>query len=258
MAGDKVVLITEGSGELVWIEPTFYKGREKIDMLKIGWSEATGDRAEIGKAKRNAKVEYKKKTPTNIVGVRGGTILTWKIPEGVKKMKTVALWTRGKEVKVSVRVLRKGAKLGKVTLWQPLHEGPILNSRKLSEDNISVDVKSLSMIRLKVGDGGNGIGSDGFNWIEPIFILKNGKKIKVATELKWVTANSGYGRVRVGAKHSGGAITYKGREIKNAIGTHAISHVSYVVPAGAVKFEVIGYRNGGTVQAIVEGRPRQG
>ena len=69
------------------------------------------------------------------------------------------------------------------------------------------------------------------------------------TELKWKSASTDWGQVRVGKNAGGGALRIDGKEVKYGIGTHANSVIAFDLPEGFARFQArAGLDNGGTDQ----------
>ena len=109
------------------------------------------------------------------------------------------------------------------------------------------DAKELFLI---VTDGGNGYACDWADWTEPVLVSAFGKKTKL-TDLKWASATTDWGLVRIGKNAGGGELKVKGKKIGFGIGTHANSVITYKLPANHsyTWFEARGaLDNGGTDQ----------
>jgi putative membrane-bound dehydrogenase-like protein len=112
---------------------------------------------------------------------------------------------------------------------------------------IDVDISGAKKMFLVVNDGGNGYSCDWADWAEPMLIGPGGEK--KLTELKWSSASSAFGQVRVGKNATGGPLRIAGKSVEFGIGTHANSLIAYDLPAGYTRFTARGgLDNGGTDQ----------
>ena len=113
---------------------------------------------------------------------------------------------------------------------------------------IDVDISGAKKLFLVVTDAGNGFSCDWADWAEPRLIGPGGDK--KLTELKWTSASTAFGQVRVGKNATGGPLRIAGESVEFGIGTHANSLIAFDLPAGYTRFTARGgLDNGGTDQA---------
>jgi putative membrane-bound dehydrogenase-like protein len=113
---------------------------------------------------------------------------------------------------------------------------------------IDVDISGAKKLFLVVNDGGNGFSCDWADWAEPLLIGPDGEK--KLTDLKWSSATTAFGQVRVGKNASGNPLKIAGKSVAFGIGTHANSIIAYDLPAGFTRFTARGgLDNGGTDQS---------
>lgn len=113
---------------------------------------------------------------------------------------------------------------------------------------IKADIRGAEELYLVVDDGGNGYGCDWADWAEPRLIGPDGEK--KLTELKWTSAVTGFGEVRINANVQNQPLRIDGKEVSYGIGTHANSTIAYKIPKGYTEFRARGgIDNGGTDQA---------
>ncbi|MCA9174704.1 MAG: NPCBM/NEW2 domain-containing protein [Planctomycetales bacterium] len=113
---------------------------------------------------------------------------------------------------------------------------------------IDANIKGAKELYLVVRDGGNGFGCDWADWAEPKLVGPSGE-LKL-TDLKWTSATSQFGEVRVNANAGGRPLRIDGKSVENGIGTHANSLIAYRLPEGYERFVARGgLDNGGTDQA---------
>lgn len=113
---------------------------------------------------------------------------------------------------------------------------------------LRAELKGAKELHLAITDGGDGFSCDWADWIEPTLIKADGSKVKL-TSLEWKAAQSGFGQVRIGKNAGGGELRVNGQPFSDGIGSHAVSLISYNLPADVVAFESkAGLDNGGTDQ----------
>ncbi|MDA1052268.1 MAG: DUF1080 domain-containing protein [Planctomycetota bacterium] len=131
---------------------------------------------------------------------------------------------------------------------KPVYSSPIVTS-KTPEHSVAIDVdlQGAKELYLVVTDGGNGFGCDWADWAEPRLTGAAGE-VKL-TELKWKSATTDFGQVRVNKNNSGGELRIAGKSVAYGIGTHANSVIAFDVPDGYTKLQARGgLDNGGTDQ----------
>lgn len=131
---------------------------------------------------------------------------------------------------------------------KPLAKTGIVNVKtKGHQRKLDADITGAKDLFLVVTDGGDGYGCDWANWLEPKLIGPNGET--PLTDLKWSSANAGWGEVCVGHNAGGDVLKVNNKEFANGIGTHANSVIHYKLPPGYTKFTAIGaLDDGGTSQ----------
>ena len=114
--------------------------------------------------------------------------------------------------------------------------------------NIDVKLSDAKKLYLVVNDGGNGISCDWADWVNPRISGPQGEKS--LTELKWKSATSEWGQIRVNKNCGGGELRVAGKSISKGIGAHANSVIEFDLPAGFTRFQAQGgLDEGGTKQA---------
>jgi putative membrane-bound dehydrogenase-like protein len=113
--------------------------------------------------------------------------------------------------------------------------------------DIDVDIKGAKELWLVVDDGGDGYSCDWADWVEPRLVGPSGEK--KLTELKWISAKSGYGDPSVNKNCGGQPLFVDGKPVAYGIGTHAVSAIGYRLPKGYERFKARGALDeGGTGQ----------
>lgn len=113
--------------------------------------------------------------------------------------------------------------------------------------DVDVDIAGAKQLYLVVADGGDGYGCDWADWAEPRVVTDKGET--KLTELKWKSASSEWGQVRINRNAGGVPMKIAGKEVEYGIGTHANSVIEFDLPAGAKRFKArAGLDNGGTDQ----------
>ncbi|MEZ6114337.1 MAG: NPCBM/NEW2 domain-containing protein, partial [Pirellulaceae bacterium] len=113
--------------------------------------------------------------------------------------------------------------------------------------DITAEITGAKQLFLVVSDAGDGFGCDWADWAEPVLIGPAGKK--KLTDLKWKSADAGFGQVRIDANAGGQPLKINGQSVEFGIGTHANSVIAYDLPEGYTHFKARGgLDNGGTNQ----------
>jgi mono/diheme cytochrome c family protein len=114
---------------------------------------------------------------------------------------------------------------------EPLFDSGVMRS---GAKTVDVDVTGLPLLRLTVTDADDGIASDWADWGEPV--IEGPKGTRKLTELKWVMATTGYGKVQVNHNVVGKPLRIDGKDVGWGVGTHARSEIVYRLPAGTTRF----------------------
>ena len=116
------------------------------------------------------------------------------------------------------------------------YSSPII-AGKGSSQKVEVSVKEGKKLVLFVKDGGNGTDWDHVVWVDPVLHGPNGD-LKL-TDLKWISATSGYGEVKVNRTCENRPIIIDNKPAEG-IGSHAESVIIYDLPAGYTTFTATG------------------
>ncbi|MGN8055452.1 NPCBM/NEW2 domain-containing protein [Pedobacter sp. 22163] len=114
---------------------------------------------------------------------------------------------------------------------------PIIAGKESSQ-KIEVSVKDGKKLVLFVKDGGNGFDSDHIVWVDPV--LHGPKGDLKLTNLKWLSATSGWGEANVNRTCDNNPIIIN-NETREGIGAHAESVIVYQLPEGYDSFTATGY-----------------
>lgn len=140
-----------------------------------------------------------------------------------------------------------------ILLAQPKPPKPLFESKVVTSQTpghaveVDVDVTNVKRLALVVTDGGDGFGCDWADWAEPRLVGPIGEK--KLTELKWTSAKSDWGQVRMNQNAEGGPLKINGKSVEYGIGTHAQSVIEFDLPLGYTRFRArAGLDNGGTNQ----------
>lgn len=113
--------------------------------------------------------------------------------------------------------------------------------------DVDVDITGAKKLFLVVNDAGNGFSCDWADWAEPRLVSARGE-VKL-TDLKWTSAQTGWGSVNVNKNADGKAMRINGKPVEYGIGTHANSVIAFDLPEGCTRFKARGgLDNGGTDQ----------
>ncbi|MFH5803833.1 PVC-type heme-binding CxxCH protein [Alienimonas sp. DA493] len=111
---------------------------------------------------------------------------------------------------------------------------------------LSLDLDGAERLALVVTDGGDGYTADWAVWVDPVLTGPAGT-LKL-TDLKWKSAQQGWGKTAVGFDANGEALTVDGQPVEG-IGTHADSRIVFELPEGYTTFTATGaLEDGGTDQ----------
>jgi hypothetical protein len=116
------------------------------------------------------------------------------------------------------------------------YSSPII-AGKGSSQKVEVSVKDGKKLVLFVKDGGNGTDWDHVVWVDPVLYGPNGD-LKL-TDLKWISATSGYGEVKVNRTCENRPIIIDNKPAEG-IGSHAESVIIYELPEGYDTFTATG------------------
>lgn len=112
---------------------------------------------------------------------------------------------------------------------------------------VDVPLNGARQLYLVATDGGNGYSCDWADWCNPRLVGKQGE-LKL-TDLKWKSATTGWGQVRINQNCEGGPLQIADRTFENGIGTHANSIIHFELPPGYDRFQATaGLDIGGTRQ----------
>ncbi len=114
--------------------------------------------------------------------------------------------------------------------------------------DIDVDLAGAKELYLVVTDAGDTFSCDWSDWAEPRLVTAEGEK--KLTELKWKSAQAGFGSVQIDKNCGGQPLVIDGKPVSYGIGTHANSVIAFDLPAGAMRFLARGgIDRGGASQA---------
>jgi putative membrane-bound dehydrogenase-like protein len=126
-------------------------------------------------------------------------------------------------------------------------ESPVMEFSAPRLHEIKAQIEGAKELYLIVSDEGD-ISHDWANWIEPTLHFKDGFTKKL-TDLKWVSAQSGWGSPQVNKNINGGTLTIEKNPYDNGIGTHASSVIVYQLPEDVRGFTAkVGGDDGGMFQ----------
>ena len=112
---------------------------------------------------------------------------------------------------------------------KPVYKSPLVTpSTKGHAVDVEADISGAKKLYLVVTDGGNGYSCDWADWGEPRLIGSAGEK--KLTDLKWKSASSQFGEVRINKNASGGALRMGGVDVAYCIWTHANSVIEFDLP----------------------------
>lgn len=118
--------------------------------------------------------------------------------------------------------------------------------------DMDVDITSAKQLWLVVDDGGDTCWNDHADWAEPRLVGPAGE-LKL-TELKWTSASSFIGEVKLGRAFSGNPLVIDGKPVADGIGANGRSVIAYELPAGYTHFKA----RGGLDREGVKGSVKEG
>jgi putative membrane-bound dehydrogenase-like protein len=128
---------------------------------------------------------------------------------------------------------------------KPNYKSGLIQSGKV---DVRADIAGAKKLYLVVTDGGNGIGCDWADWLEPKLLRSDGSSVPL-TSLKWKSATAGWNQPQAGKNVAGGTLKIGEGAFVDGIGTHAPSLIEYDLPENFARFEAkAGVDNGGTEQ----------
>ena len=232
-----------------WLQPQLRNSRGKIldlstaKMLqsKTGWGKTQRGIDSSGKA-----INASGKVIEKSLGTHADSVLTFAVPEGYNRFSsTLQLGTpRAAGFKGRIEI-KKGLRTKKASLWQTLATQSFMNHRERQKPMIlNASLRGDQRFRLTVSDGGNGKGSDGFDWQALKLVNSEGEEIPLHT-LKARRKQTGWARIKID-------------EAKADWWVHAHSVLEFDVPQGQWTLSGSGKPSGGgTVVASLEVRDSQ-
>ncbi|EEF58089.1 PVC-type heme-binding CxxCH protein [Pedosphaera parvula] len=115
---------------------------------------------------------------------------------------------------------------------KPKYASGIIQSGQITVD---ADITGAKSLYLVVTDGGNGIGCDWADWVNPQLVRADGTSVKL-TSLKWKLASAGWGNVNVDKNAAGGPLKVGQKVAKDGIGTHSPSLIEFELPENFTHF----------------------
>ncbi|MDX1564620.1 MAG: NPCBM/NEW2 domain-containing protein, partial [Phycisphaeraceae bacterium] len=131
---------------------------------------------------------------------------------------------------------------------KPVYTSPTITpATPGNSTKIKIDITGAKQLWLKVEDV-DGKSSDHADWAEPRLIGPKGTK--KLTDLKWIEASTGWGKIGINKSAAGSPMKIDGQPIPYGIGTHAPSLIGFQLPAGYTTFEArIGLDDSGAKQS---------
>ncbi len=135
-----------------------------------------------------------------------------------------------------------------VERWAPVFESPVMTGASTPRMlEVNAPLKGAKELYLVVSDEGSK-NCDWADWLEPKLVMADGSE-RDLTNLEWKSAQSGFGKVRVGQNTSGGALQVEKKRYDAGIGTHAASVIAYALPSGVERFTAkVALDDGGAVR----------
>ncbi len=152
-----------------------------------------------------------------------------------------------KPAKAAIDAARSSAKNASAGAGTALASTAVMTPKDKRLGEIKASLKGAKELYLVVEEAGEN-SFDWADWIEPTLIMADGSK-KDLTELKWRSAESGWGQCKVGKNVQGNPLVIDKQTYAKGIGTHAASTIVFDLPAGVDSFSAkVGIDDGGAVQ----------
>ncbi|TWT84115.1 Alpha-galactosidase A precursor [Planctomycetes bacterium CA13] len=116
------------------------------------------------------------------------------------------------------------------------YKSPVLSDMG-SDVEISLPIGNARRLALMVDDAGDGFAYDHAVWVEPTLKGPNGSK--KLSELRWTSAQAGWGQTQINHTCEGHPLVVDGEPVAG-IGTHAKSVIQYDIPEGFDTFNARG------------------
>ncbi|MEK6234302.1 MAG: NPCBM/NEW2 domain-containing protein [Planctomycetales bacterium] len=131
---------------------------------------------------------------------------------------------------------------------KPIFLSPVVTSKTPGHAvNVDVPLAGAKQLFLVVTDAGDGYACDWADWAEPRVVVGT-KEVKL-TDLKWKSAQTGWGNIGLNRNVGGGEMKINGKTVEYGIGVHAIGVIAYDLPQGATRFKArCGLDDGGVSQ----------
>ncbi len=130
---------------------------------------------------------------------------------------------------------------------------PVYSSHRVTPETvghaveIKADLTGAKKLYLVVTDGGDGIGADWTNWVNPVIQGSFGERS--LTALKPVSNATGWGTINVDANANNQPMHVEGKPMAKGFGVHSPSVLEFNLPEGTTGFSAIGaLDDGGTKQ----------
>lgn len=157
----------------------------------------------------------------------------------VSRDKNLIVWTADKPDSKDkyVALFNAQSKGDNVDFNNADYASPVI-AGKGSSQKVEVSVKDGKRLVLFVKDGGNGFDWDHIVWADPV--LHGPKGDLKLTDLKWLSATSGWGEAHVNRTCDNRPIVINDKTVEG-IGAHAESVIVYQLPEGYDTFSATGY-----------------
>ena len=157
----------------------------------------------------------------------------------VSRDKNLIVWTADKPDSKDkyVALFNAQSKGDNVDFNNADYASPVI-AGKGSSQKVEVSVKDGKRLVLFVKDGGNGFDWDHIVWVDPV--LHGPKGDLKLTDLKWLSATSGWGEAHVNRTCDNRPIVINDKTVEG-IGAHAESVIVYQLPEGYDTFSATGY-----------------
>jgi hypothetical protein len=249
MDGDRIIVDDKGDLQITWNDSTITQFKDETEVkfsLKSGAKHISLLRGKLQAqvTKQAPGLPMVVTTPNSTVTVLGtrfrlkanGEQSLLEVDHGAVEMKN----SRGDSLVVKAHqyaVASKSQKFESRTLNRPVYASREVNLDTPGfEVDIVAEINGKDKLYLVVHSGRDGRAADHAAWIEPMLEDALGRQYSLL-DLPWKNAVSEWGQLGIGIDAEGKALTHDGIELKDGIGTHALSIIEYDIPVGYKLFK---------------------
>ncbi len=249
----KLYLIVNDSGDGIawdhadWINPEVELSTgEKIKLTDLKWEYATAGWGEVGinKSVSGKELNVKGKVYENGIGTHSQSIIMYQIPENSVRFTAFAgLDKAATDVKggttVEFMISTVDPTPRNVDIEKAIaNTGRVSRSMAAKGKEIEADITGAKKLYLVVTDAGDNFNHDHADWVNPTLYKENGESLSL-TDLEWIKADCGWGKVQKNKSIEGNKLKVAGNEYATGFGTHSNSIIEFDIPEGYTSFKAL-------------------